>query len=165
MTNPETIINWEKVLAGKLAAFGHRNWIVVADSAYPLQSHHGIETVVAGADHIEVVKTVLAAIDASEHVRAKIYIDHELEFVGDKDAPGIAKFREDLKKCFEGSHIDKIAHEEIITNLHQAAQMFQILILKTPLTLPYTSVFFRLGCGYWNESAEHKLRNVIASRL
>jgi len=32
-----------------LPLFGHRNWIVVADSAYPAHSMPGIETIVSGA--------------------------------------------------------------------------------------------------------------------
>jgi len=32
------------------------------------------------------------------------------------------------------------------------------LLLKTKLTLPYTSVFFRLDCGYWTDEAETQLR-------
>ncbi len=40
--------NWEKKLRGRPLLFGHRNWIVIADSAYPTQSCDGIETVVSG---------------------------------------------------------------------------------------------------------------------
>jgi hypothetical protein len=32
------------------------------------------------------------------------------------------------------------------------------LIIKTELTIPYTSVFFELECGYWNAEAEERLR-------
>jgi hypothetical protein len=35
------------------------------------------------------------------------------------------------------------------------------LIIKTPLTKPYTSVFFQLECGYWNAEAEERLREAI----
>ena len=45
--------DWERQLsAALLPLFGHRNWIVVADSAYPAQSKPGIETIVAGEDQI-----------------------------------------------------------------------------------------------------------------
>jgi len=165
MADPEITSNWGRVLLEKLAVFGHRNWVVVADSAYPAQSRHGIETVVTGADHLDVVKSALAAIQTAKHIRPKIHADLEQEFVTESDAPGITKFREELKKCFGSSRIDRIAHEEVIAKLDQAAGLFQVLVLKTTLTLPYTSVFFELDCGYWNEAAEHRLRNVIASRL
>jgi hypothetical protein len=36
--------------------------------------------------------------------------------------------------------------------------MFRILIVKTDMIIPYTSVFFELDCGYWNAEAEGRLR-------
>ena len=27
--------NWEEILKDRLQAYGHRNWLVIADSAYP----------------------------------------------------------------------------------------------------------------------------------
>jgi len=36
---------WESQLHRQLPLYGHRNWIVVADSAYPAQSRPGIETI------------------------------------------------------------------------------------------------------------------------
>jgi hypothetical protein len=49
-------------------------------------------------------------------------------------------------------------HEEIITKLDGAAKLFNILLLKTNMTLPYTSIFLELDCGYWTEEAEKALR-------
>jgi hypothetical protein len=40
------------------------------------------------------------------------------------------------------------------------------LIVKTDMTIPYTSVFFELDCGYWNAEAEQRLRQaMLASDL
>jgi hypothetical protein len=39
--------------------------------------------------------------------------------------------------------------------------MFRILIIKTELTIPYTSVFLELDCGYWDGEAEKQLREAI----
>jgi len=39
--------NWEEILKDRLQLFGHRNWLVIADSAYPAQSRPAIETIVA----------------------------------------------------------------------------------------------------------------------
>src|ERR1035438_4394368 len=92
---------WERQLRALLPVFGHRNWIVVADSAYPAQSRAGIETIVSGEDQLPVVKKVLAAIDACKHVRANVYVDKELGFVAEKDAPGISLYRADLEAALE----------------------------------------------------------------
>ena len=54
--------DWKSRLAEIIPLFGHRNWIVVADSAYPAQSKPGIETVVSGFEQIPVVEHVMDAI-------------------------------------------------------------------------------------------------------
>jgi hypothetical protein len=35
---------WQTKLAQILPLMGHRNWIMIVDSAYPLQSSAGVET-------------------------------------------------------------------------------------------------------------------------
>ena len=55
----------------------------------------------------------------------------------------------------------RLPHEQIIHKLDQAAEMFRVLILKTDGTIPYTSVFFELDCGYWNADAEQRLRQAM----
>ena len=37
------------------------------------------------------------------------------------------------------------------------------LIIKTPLTILYASVFFQLDCGYWSSEAEQHVRAAMAS--
>ena len=43
---------WERQFRTLLPLYGHRNWIVVADSAYPAQSKPGIATVVADDEQL-----------------------------------------------------------------------------------------------------------------
>jgi D-ribose pyranose/furanose isomerase RbsD len=155
--------DWKSQLGTILPLFGHRNWIVVADSAYPAQLRDGIETIVSGADQLHVVRHVLDAITASAHVRANIYADKELEFVSEIDAPGIADYRRELGTVLNGVQVTSIPHEQIIAKLDQSAQVFRILIIKTEMTIPYTSLFFELDCGYWNADAEQRLRQAIAA--
>ena len=56
-----------------------------------------------------------------------------------------------------------LPHEEIIALLDEAGRTFRIVLLKTTLALPYTSVFVRLDCGYWSAEAEAALRAAIAA--
>ncbi len=63
-----------------------------------------------------------------------------------------------MDELLAGSTRKQLPHEEIIARLDQSAQLFNILIIKTEMTIPYTSVFFELGCGYWNAEAEARLR-------
>jgi hypothetical protein len=155
--------NWQQKLQETIPVFGHRNWIVIADSAYPAQSRSGIETVVSGAEQLEVVEKALAAVGASKHVRPIIYTDQELKFVREEDAPGISAYRGQLDKLLEKREVQVLEHEKIISLLDQAGQTFRVLIIKTNMTLPYTSVFLQLDCGYWSADAEQRLRKAMAA--
>lgn len=148
-------------LAAALPRLGHRNWIVVADSAYPEQIGGGIETVHVGGDQLAAVAAVLAAIDASGHVAAAPLIDAELAAVAEADAPGVDDYRRRLTTLLEGRPVDKLPHEEIIRELDEAGRLFRVLVLKTDMSLPYTSVFIRLECGYWSPEKEARLRRSL----
>jgi len=40
-----------------------------------------------------------------------------------------------------------------------------VLVIKTDMTIPYTSVFFELDCGYWDSDAEKRLREGMLSNV
>ncbi len=153
-----TARNWEQRLAQELPALGHRNWIVVADSAFPLQISPGMEVVVSGEDHFVVLEKVLKAIDKSRHTRPRIYLDTELSFVTEDLAPGIDACRARLDGLLDGRDVSPVLHEELIARLDQVARTFRILMIKTNLALPYTSVFMELDCGYWSPESEAQMR-------
>jgi L-fucose mutarotase/ribose pyranase (RbsD/FucU family) len=155
--------DWRSILRRRLPLFGHRNWIVIADAAYPAQCSPGIETVATGAGFIEVLREVLAALDAASHVRPILHADRELAYVAEADAPGVTAYREELADALRGRKPDVIPHEKILEKLDAAGSMFRVLLLKTDLTIPYTSVFIELDCGYWSVDAEHRLRAALAS--
>ncbi|MGO9861977.1 MAG: hypothetical protein ACLPLR_00075 [Terriglobales bacterium] len=148
--------DWKQILRDRLPLYGHRNWIVVADSAYPAQSRDGIETIVASADHRAVVETVLKMIRSSRHVKPVVYTDQELKFAEEQDAPGITSYRAWLNQLLR--NVSVLPHEEIISKLDRAGQTFRVLIVKSTMTMPYTSVFFELDCAYWNGDAEKRVR-------
>lgn len=151
----------ERLLADRLPALGHRNWIVIADSAYPLQTSPGIETITVKDSQLSAVRQTLRALSKTKHVRPTIYLDKELAFVPEKHAPGITKFRKDLNQMMIGRKAQKLPHEEIIAKLDEAGKTFKVLLIKTPHIQPYTSVFFQLECGYWSDQAEKDLRDAM----
>jgi hypothetical protein len=106
---------------------------------------------------------VIDGIAASAHIRANVFLDLELDFVSEPNAPGIVNYRHELKTILSESKVFKLPHEQIIHKLDQSAQVFRVLILKTKLTIPYTSVFLELDCGYWSADAEARLRAAIES--
>jgi len=149
---------WQVELHRQLPLLGHRNWIVIADSAYPWQTAPGIETLYADADQLDVLKLVLQQLSQSKHVKPIIYTDAELKFVPEKRAPGISAFREQLGQQLPKQAAQELPHEQIIAKLDEAGKTFKILLIKTRLTLPYTSVFLQLDCAYWDADAEKELR-------
>lgn len=151
----------EKILADRLPALGHRNWIVIADSAYPLQISPGIETITVKDSQLSAVRKTLQALSKTKHVRPTIYLDRELAYVPEKHAPGITKFRGELNKVLIGKRAQRLPHEEIIAKLDEAGKTFKVLLIKTPHIQPYTSVFFQLECGYWSDQAEKDLRDAM----
>jgi hypothetical protein len=153
---------WQRAFEQRLAAFGHRNWIVVADSAYPAQSRPGVETIVTGQGQVEVLQAVLEQLNKTKHIRPNVWLDAELAFVDDQDARGVERYRERLKRLLGSRNVQTLAHERIIGKLDKAAETFKVLILKTDMTLPYTSVFLELDCGYWGPGQEKKLREAMA---
>lgn len=153
--------NWKEKLQKELPLLGHRNWIVVADSAYPLQTAPGIETIYVEADQLEVVKGVIAELAKTKHVKPTIYTDAEIKFVAEINAPGITAYREGLGKVLTNQPVQVLPHEQIIAKLDEAGKTFKVLLIKTPLTKPYTSVFFQLECGYWNAESERQLRDAM----
>lgn len=152
---------WKAILARQLPLLGHRNWIVVADAAYPWQNAPGIETICTGANHLTVARHVVQSVDAAPHIRPILYTDAELTRLNEKDAPGIRAMTAGLIALTQGRDVQSLPHEEILGKLDAAGQSFRILILKTTLTLPYTTLFVQLDCGYWNQKAEHVLRKSI----
>lgn len=155
-------ISIERLVTSKLPKLGHRNWVVVVDAAYPLQTSPGIEMVTVSADHISAVSATLAALSKAKHVRPTIYLDQELKFVPESRAPGIGKFRNSLNRVLKGKAVTSLLHSDIISKLEEAGKSFQVLVIKTPHIQPYTSVFFQLECGYWSDAAEKELRQAMS---
>ena len=150
--------DWKQTLTERLPLLGHRNWILVVDSAYPLQTSPGLEVIETNADHIDVTKEVLADIKASIHVRPIIFMDAELPFLTEQDSPGADAYRQQISATLHDYAIQNQLHEKLIATVAGTSKDFKILVLKTRLAVPYTSVFIRLDCKYVSADAEKRLR-------
>ena len=155
---------WREQLQQRLPLLGHRNWIVIADAAYPQQTAAGITTIATSEDQLEVVREVLAQLAKSPHVQPVIYRDTELDFVAEANAPGITEYRQKLQQLLGLRPVRAELHEQIIKKLDAAGQSFHVLILKTRHLQPYTSVFLQLECGYWTADKEAQLRAALRGK-
>lgn len=154
-------MNWQIKLKQQLPQLGHRNWILIVDSAYPLQVSPGIETIETDADQLAVTTAVLHVLDHSIHVNPTVYLDSELPFVPAQEFAKINGYREDLKKTLDGHSIQSLPHEQILGMISEAGKTYKVLVLKTNMAMPYTSVFLRLDCKYWGDKDEQALRQTM----
>ena len=150
--------DWKKRLVETMPLLGHRNWILIVDSAYPLQTSPGVETIETNAAQLEVVRTVLSEIENSIQVRPVVYMDAELPFISDSDAPGVSAYRSEIGELLHKSSVQSRRHETLISDIEEAGKTFHVLVLKTNMTIPYTSLFIRLDCKYWSADQEKNLR-------
>ena len=156
-----SVDDWQARLNQQLPLLGHRNWILIVDSAYPLQTSPGIETIETNASQLAVTKAVLAAIDHSIHIRPVVYLDAELPYVPEQDYSGIGAYREELKRSLVGRPVNSLLHDQILRKIDEAGKTYKILVLKTTMTTPYTSVFIQLDCRYLDDAGEQKLRQAM----
>src|SRR5580692_10389341 len=112
--------NWKSKVNQAMPLLGHRNWILIVDSAYPLQSSPGVETIETGDGQLEVVQYVLETMNASIHVRPLIYMDSELAFVPDEDAPGASNYRRQVNDLLHNYPVATQPHDAIISSIDQA---------------------------------------------
>lgn len=154
--------DWRSVLDDEIPLLGHRNWILIVDSAYPLQSSPGVETIETDVSEIEVLRQVLGDLDRSVHLRPDIFLDKELAFVAEEDASGISAYRRELQAVLGGYAVEAAPHEELIGRVDEAGKTMHVLVLKSRIAVPYSSVFIRLNCRYWSDDAEKRMRARMA---
>lgn len=156
---------WTDKIREILPVFGHRNWILIVDKAFPLQNTAGMTYVDTGSDLPDVLTFVMNEVKSASHIRPVVYLDKELSFMNDKLCPGVENLRERilavLDDC-EAGNPRQILHEEVFGKLGKAADMFGVLVLKTECLMPYTSVFIELDCGYWPADNEKSLRKKMS---
>lgn len=158
-TNEQT--TWKRELRQDINRLGHRNWIVVTDMAYPLQSQPGIKTLYTGESYLEILSGVKDMIEKSPHIKANVFQDKELTFMEKSDATGITGLRRKSLMIL-GEELQYVPHEQLISRLDSISRVFNVIILKSNLTMPFTSTFFELDCRYWDETKQKELDRRIS---
>lgn len=152
---------WQGTLGEQLSTLGHRNWIVVADAAFPSQVSPGVKTVCTGAQMLDLLHAVLGSLDNAGHVKPIVHLSTELDHLSEKLAPGVDDHRAGLSALLHGRLLRKAPHAQLMAELESAGRTYEILVLKTDLKIPYTPAFIELDCGYWSAEKESELRALI----
>src|SRR3954467_8351606 len=108
---PAAASDWKAKVNTAIPLLGHRNWILIVDSAYPLQVSPGVETIETGADQIDVVRTVLQSIQGSIHVRPDIFMDAELPYVPESEVKGVSAYRTQIGGLLHGQNVESLPHD------------------------------------------------------
>ncbi len=153
--------DWRQRFGEVLPAYGHRNWILISDAAYPAQVG-AIEVLATGGDHLAIVREVMDALRAASHVRPVVRLDAELQFVTDDLVAGADGLRAELLAYMSDLEPEWMLHANLIERLGEVAQKFPVLVLKTTGMVPYSSVFVELDCGYWSPEQEAEMRRRMA---
>lgn len=155
-------MNYLNDLKQQLPLLGHRNWILVVDKAYPLQSSEGIRYMDADEELPMVLESVLHILKSADHVRPIVYTDKELSVMTDDLSAGVESLKQKMSALFEGFDHRELLHDEVFAKLDQASKLFNVLVVKTNSLIPYTSVFIELDCGYWVPEKEKALRERLS---
>ncbi len=153
--------SWKGAVDRQAGQLGYRNWIVIAEASFPAHSRPGLRQVNASADIPEVVDYVLQTLEQTESVKPQVYVTRELRAVENDFAPGIDEHRKHLQDSLHGHETTELDQESLLTLLEDANRSFDVLVIRTPTALPYTSVFLELQPGYWDVDSEARLRNRI----
>lgn len=154
-------MDWKQTLHEMMPLLGHRNWIVVTDMAYPLQTNPGAVTLDATSDEFStVLRTVMSELAASPHVFPHVYRDSEQLRLDENLCQGITVYRAEVDAALgAGADMKEVDHEKLILRLDEVSRLYRVVIIKSGLTIPYTSLFFELDCRYWDAAREAEIRS------
>lgn len=153
--------SWQQAVQMQASQLGYRNWIVIAEASFPAHNRPGTRQVNAPVDIPEALDYVLTTLEQTENVRPQIYVPRELRSVENDFAPGIEELRKRLQGSLHGHETTELDQQSLLTLLEDANRSFDVLVIRTPTALPYSSVFLELQPGYWDVDSETRLRERI----
>ncbi len=145
-------------IAPNLDVLGARNWIVIADPAYPILAGEGVDVLTVEAGSIDTLREVLGLLDDEGSLTPRIWFCSELEQLTEMRAPGVRRHRRALHRLISSELHYEVTDRIISLQLTQAAQTYRILYIKTSTALPYSAVAIELDSGYWDSDDEAELR-------
>ncbi|MBK1883136.1 hypothetical protein JIN85_11960 [Luteolibacter pohnpeiensis] len=152
---------WKSAIVNQTSKLGYRNWIVISEASFPAQSRQGVRQMTASAEIPEVVDYVMNTLEQTQAVSPKVYLTRELRSVENDFAPGIDEYRQKIEGSLHGHEVTELEQQSLMTLLEDASRSYNVLVIRTPTALPYTTVFLELQPGYWDADSEQRLRDQI----
>ena len=149
---------WMNTIRHELGHLGARNWVVIAEAAFPIQSLQGIKVIQLDADIPEVLDGLEDVIAENHYVKPRVYVAAELESVPDDYAPGVNAYKKSFKEALHGRETVSLDHQMLMRLLADTGKSYRVLVIKTRTAMPYSTVFVELGSGYWDAESEAALR-------
>lgn len=153
-----------KQLRYELGYLGARNWVVIAESAFPIASRRGLRVISVDAEILPVLKSLDEVLNESHALEPRIFLPAELHHLEYDYAPGIESYRRELDIALKGRETVDLDFKALNTLVESTSKSYRVLVLKTKTSLPYSSVFIELGSGYWDADSEEHLRRHIETR-
>ncbi len=151
-------MNWKEDFDELLPGLGHRNWVIVADAAFPQQTAPGIKTLVSGQEHLEVLEYVWQKLKEAPHVHPEVIFDAEFSRLSESDKAGAEGLLVKVCETIDCEESREVWHDDLLQILEEQGKLYTMLFIKTTSEIPYSSVFFNLGCGYWSANQEDSFR-------
>jgi D-ribose pyranose/furanose isomerase RbsD len=164
-TATDKTTDWKSKLETTIDTFGHRNWILVVDKAFPSLSSPNIEVVFADVDIPTALDTTIKMLENATHVKPIIYIDKEFAYISENELEGITEFRTKAHASIHSFNPKQLYHEEVFNKVKEVSSLFKVLVIKTNETTPYSSVFIELDCKYWSGEQEEALRKAMQATI
>ena len=155
---------WIGSLRNEMSYLGARNWVVIAEAAFPVQSRSGLRVLKLDADIPEVLEGVEQVIEEKHHVKPRVYVTAELESVPYDYAPGVRNYKKTLDEALSGRETVRLDNSMLLRLMGNANKSYRVLVIKTRTAIPYSSVFIELGSGYWDAESEAALRTSMEKK-
>jgi hypothetical protein len=101
----------------------------------------------------------MGSISTSTHVKPNVYTDLEFAQITEDLSPGVDELKKSIAVSLKNYPQNTLLHNDVFAKLDSASNLFEVLVLKTESTIPYSSVFIQLDCKYWSAEKEQKLRS------
>lgn len=153
--------DWKTQVDNHISEFGHRNWILIVDKAFPAQNTDGVITIDTKENLNDVLSFTLQQISASTHIKPLVYTDTEFAYLNSEQVSAIDEYKKARAEILEKYNPRVLLHDSVFVKIDKASKLFKVLVLKTNEVIPYSSVFIELDCKYWSSEKEKTLRDAM----